>query len=238
MHALFFGVRKRFKRGIRLYVLTTLRCNYNCEYCSNRFYNGKMIRVDKELNVDGWVNKILSFPVPVREVVISGGEPMLRDDFAALVNELTLRGYFVTVQTNLSIPKRAAELKKSSRLRISATWHPSRCEYTTFNYHKMHFKGFRVDVTCPGKTNETGVKIHNKTRIYSPSEASENCLDIQRFVFAPNGMLFPSFRDMHEYYNFGEKDLHELNRLERMVLEFNTIAKDCEIYANKATEAA
>lgn len=220
MHALFFGLRKRIKPGIRVYILNTLRCNYDCEYCSNQFYNGKLIEVHDEIDADNWIEKIKSFPVKVNEVVISGGEPMLRNDFADLVNGLVLSGYFVTVQSNISVVKRAAELKKSSRLRISATWHPSMVGAGEFLYFLKHFKGFRVDVTCPEKNNGE-IKIHNKTRVYAPSESDEYCLGVNRFVFAPNGMLFCSFNAMHKVLNENRFDFKKLERLEDISKRYN-----------------
>jgi hypothetical protein len=147
-----------------------------------------------ELSLRSWKKIIDIFPVRVREVVISGGEPFLFSVLPRLVNYLIEKKYFVTIQTNLTLTKQVYEINASSRLLISATYHsPMRIAQFEENLNEFRALGHRVIVTNP---EQSEVETHRKTEIYDIDQAGEMCFDIPRLVIAPNGHLFYNFRSM------------------------------------------
>ncbi len=141
-----YGLAKRMKRGIRLKIFPTFKCNLDCAYCGNDLGVGLDPIDRKTLDVDDWVDLIQSFPVRVREVVISGGEPTIYPGMVTFINKLLELGYFVTVFTNLT-NKYLINTNKSFRLRIYATFHGRHYDKNRFlsNYYAVT-KKHRVDV--------------------------------------------------------------------------------------------
>jgi MoaA/NifB/PqqE/SkfB family radical SAM enzyme len=79
--------------------------------------------VSSHSTLEQWKEFVKSFPVKIKEVTISGGEPTLYPDFVELVNWLLDEGYHVKVFTNLSGNAKLSELKRSYKLIIKATCH-------------------------------------------------------------------------------------------------------------------
>ena len=78
-------------------VIFTKGCNFNCEYCHNKYLLknniGKKIKV-KELI------KIINDNSLVDSLCITGGEPTLQDDLIDLCKELTKLGKYISIDTN------------------------------------------------------------------------------------------------------------------------------------------
>ena len=72
-------------------------CNLRCNYCDTKYAyeEGDFFTVDQLLG------KILQYPV--RNVEITGGEPLLQGDTIELAREIVKRGYKLLIETNGSL---------------------------------------------------------------------------------------------------------------------------------------
>jgi len=133
---------------------------------------------------------ISDFPVKVRKIVLSGGEPSLYYDYTKLTNELLKRGYFVTVFSNLAT-KKGLQVIKHSNIRICATHHQE-CSRDTWDENlKLYRLKYRVDVDLfPDddiKTSNSHVKAINTMGM----TGSQICFYEKAFGFSPEGKLYP-----------------------------------------------
>src|SRR4051812_1241853 len=78
-------------------VATNLTCNQNCTYCTARqpsedpaFVRGAAVRARLKEAVDAGA----------REIVLTGGEPTLRNDLAAIIAQAKTLGVSVVLETN------------------------------------------------------------------------------------------------------------------------------------------
>ncbi len=69
-----YAIRKRFKRGITLTIALTWKCNLMCPKCALAC-DGEMPK-DTSESID-WTEYIKSFPVKIREIYLTRGEPHL-----------------------------------------------------------------------------------------------------------------------------------------------------------------
>lgn len=189
----FYGIRKLFRRGIRLYLLPTFRCNLDCSYCSNDLLIGRR-PVSTELYFDDWRKILSNFPLKIREIVITGGEPFLYRQIAELIDYCT-NNYFVSVRTNGTF---TCDLQRSSKLIINPTYHaPVDVEKFKRNISIFRQAGHLVIVTNP---EGAAVETYRKTEIHNFDQAGEMCFDIPRLTLAPNGRLFYNFRTMFQWF--------------------------------------
>lgn len=88
-------------------------CNLRCDYCDSKY------SYDKEEQCEEMTAKELLEYVQqqgVRNVTLTGGEPLLQTNIKELVLQLTINGYHVEIETNGSLPiKELAELPYSYR---------------------------------------------------------------------------------------------------------------------------
>ena len=71
-----------------------------------------------------WLKYVKTFPVRVREVVLSCGEPSIWPEIVELADSLLDEKYFVMIYTNL-MNTRLLNIQPNRRLRILATYHQS-----------------------------------------------------------------------------------------------------------------
>lgn len=81
----------------------TARCNFNCKMCYVHLQNSREL-IAKELTADQW----LALASDARDMgmiflLLTGGEPFLREDFPYLYTELIKMGIMVSVNTNASL---------------------------------------------------------------------------------------------------------------------------------------
>lgn len=91
----------------------TPRCNFNCKMCYVHLDKDEADRRGKELTADEWldiaregVKKGMLF------LLLTGGEPLLRDDFPYLYTELQKMGLMVSINSNGALVDRHIELFK------------------------------------------------------------------------------------------------------------------------------
>lgn len=75
-------------------------CNLDCSWCDTQYARGDD---GEEMTIESILSKVESCDTKV--VCVTGGEPLLHQkDALHLINKLLDRGYFVSVETNGSIP--------------------------------------------------------------------------------------------------------------------------------------
>lgn len=76
-------------------------CNLQCSYCDTRWSNCRTARADmmRVQQLTEWVSH-----TGVRNVTLTGGEPLLQEDIGSLIQSLMQGGYRVEIETNGSVP--------------------------------------------------------------------------------------------------------------------------------------
>ena len=82
----------------------TARCNFNCKMCYVHLAGDQAKLREKELTADQW----LSIASAARDMgmiflLLTGGEPFLREDFPYIYRELIKMGMMVSINTNASL---------------------------------------------------------------------------------------------------------------------------------------
>ena len=172
-----YGLRRRLVRGDSLLLFLTFRCTLNCDYCALKYIDGKYPQCS-ETTISHWKRIVKSFPRKIKEIKITGGEPMIMTYFDEFVNWLLDEGYFVLVITNLSIKR---NIKKSDRLLFSATHHES-----AKVFHSDYYKNYRVKIDKIGSTKDLCYR-----------EYGDTC---EGFMYSPEGRLFTQVNEMYEEY--------------------------------------
>jgi hypothetical protein len=214
-----YGLRKRLRRGKRIKILLTYRCTLDCDYCTNLAASGTKPKCE-EIRLPEW-KRIISLIPNVREVVITGGEPMLHPDFVGLVDWLLESGKFVTVFTNLTMGRGMSISRDHQRnLRYAASYHRSflllHFQTHLSLYRKM---GFRVDVEeigtrmVPGSRTKDCLPCPDHWKHFSENPCGRNqlCRECVGDLM-PNGVLVRgSVLDMHRYAleKYGEEECSE-----------------------------
>lgn len=83
----------------------TLRCNLKCKMCMFRHGDEADSRLMKgELSSAQWEDLIKEmFDAGVLNILITGGEPLLRKDFCEIYESMYRRGFIITVYTNATL---------------------------------------------------------------------------------------------------------------------------------------
>jgi len=191
-----YGVLKRLRQGVRIYIYPTLRCNLKCKYCVNLFYNGER-PTSSEISWMEWMRIISDFPVFVREVVLSGGEPMLYSQYTELANAIVSSGRFLTVYTNLML-KKGLSVEPSVRIRLDASFHESVDSNLFLNNLQEYRKKFRVDTNEIEKNEIRGSVVKRKLQT---KKDIKSCLERRKFCFSPDGRLCLSLGEAYEHCN-------------------------------------
>lgn len=160
----------KLSRGASVTLTLSTRCTLHCPYCP-LMHEREEYPDDKweTCSMEEWQELIDKFPEWMSCVLISGGEPTLIKWLPEFVNWLLDSGRKVVIFTNLAVPTRFENIKKSSRLQIQATYHHEDLVTRFTNaYDKVTNYGHRVDATEIGN-NE---KILNFTT-YKPYITTE-----------------------------------------------------------------
>ena len=122
-----FGMTKRLRRGGRVTIFPSYKCNFDCWYCTLKVDG--VFPVNETLPLEKWQYFLTKFDEAtrdnngIREVILTGGEPTLLPYFTELVNWiLFIKKWHLTMFTNLTTNK-LLEIKPSLRLRVCATFH-------------------------------------------------------------------------------------------------------------------
>lgn len=184
-----YGLRRRLKRGDSLLCFLTFRCTLRCDYCAMKYIDGKWPH-SSETTLSHWKRIIKSFPRRIREIKITGGEPMLMPYFTELVNWLLDEGYFVLVITNLTIKR---DIKQSDRLLLVSTLHEGAYLPAWKKNLKFYLAKHRIKVD----EIERSVLKSSKTKDLCYREYGDTCTG---FIYSPEGRLFTHVNEMYENY--------------------------------------
>jgi len=154
-----------------------------------KYIDGKY-PVSPEMTLSDWKRIIKSFPRKIREIKITGGEPMLVSYFSELVNWLLAEGYFVYIISNTTIKK---EFNQSDRVMIRATYHQSADRDEWFEIHKWYKERHRIEVDEIDK----GILTTSSTKELCYREYGETCTG---FIYSPEGKLFTVVNEMYRSY--------------------------------------
>ena len=185
---------------VQLCIDLTYRCNLKCPYCAAQL-GGKGIPNVKEKTFEEWKEYILSFPVKVKEICFSGGEPTLYEDLPKLANWLLDTGRGVVLTTNLWKYQRIFEIQQSRKFIITAS------------YHKVD-DPIRFDKAYRQLAEDYQIKVReyeHKILPYSDLEVLNDNLDKpvytnKRFVVSPDAKIYVTCK---EYYIERAKGVNE-----------------------------
>ena len=184
------GIRGRFS-GTNLTIFVTWRCNLPCTYCSLLATAPNTRPVSEfELTADEWIEKVRKFPVKLRDIYITGGEPTLYKDTPKLINGLLALGYHVLVFSNLVKAEALLSVKPCRRFKIQATYHKcADIEKFKPRYEVLKEKGYRVGVD----------EFEYKSLPYSELKEFDNPerWKIPNFRYSPDGRLFSGVWDLY-----------------------------------------
>lgn len=205
-----YGLQKRLSRGVDLVIYLTFACNYKCSYCGLKmpisypdpvmaFPDGPMEKT--KLTVEGWKDFITNFPIKIREIKLTGGEPVFYNGFIQLSNWILEQGYFLHINTNLSTTYKLTHINPSSRLYIQATYHPSETPLSGFLYNQERVsEEHRVETQQIGKVVEQGMRKIPWSTMEDAKKTFKRTL-----VVAPDGAIYTSC------YNVVRANLKERN---------------------------
>ncbi len=86
--------------GIPTTFVRTSGCNMECDWCDTAYAQDS--ESGKDMTIDEIMSKVKANSV--NHVCLTGGEPLLQQDAIALVERLAKEGYFVSIETNGSLP--------------------------------------------------------------------------------------------------------------------------------------
>ena len=188
-----YGLIRRLRRGARLGIIVSFDCSLDCKYCllKNKQPN-RPPDPPGRYSAGKWLEFIRTFPIPVKEVWLSGGEVGIYPNFAELVNTLLMKRILVTVYTNGVDAEPFLNITPSKYLRFYMTYHKK----IDKNIKKLRAKGFRVDVT--------GFKEHHL--IDMPKQHRKDTIPadyLKPWVLrvGPDGTMFRNCLELVEHYH-------------------------------------
>ena len=191
-----YGILKRLKRGIRISIVPSWKCNLKCDYCILKT-SGKLKypqNSQKIKYIDYWKEYIKTFPMKIREITLAGGEPSLLPYFAEFTNWLLLQGYFVVIFTNLT-NKNIMRISPSVRLLIIATCHSCYDIKKFIDNYKAVSQKYRINV----------IEIGNRRLSFSikkplSHEKEAKVIKKNYLKVGPNGIIYRNCFDRNESF--------------------------------------
>jgi 2-iminoacetate synthase ThiH len=180
-----YGILHRIKTGITVGIMPTFRCNYKCTYCTTRF-NGNAPQA-QEVKLEDWIYILDNFPVKLKEVVFSGGEPTLVPYCALLINHLIGKRIQVAIFTNLS-NNVLMDVPPSPYFRIGATYHKQANIKAFVERYKVFKKaGYQITADEIGNPllQDYGIKSIPKEEI-TPDQVDEMKLNFKMLRIGPD----------------------------------------------------
>lgn len=119
-----YSILRKIIPGVKLSIVLSWKCSLKCSYCSQKLGGNKMPD-DPELKTVGeWIDYIKNFPLKIKEIQLTGGEPSIYSGIVKLANGILKEGYLLTIYSNLTNTK-LLNVNPSRRLRIKSTYHES-----------------------------------------------------------------------------------------------------------------
>jgi uncharacterized radical SAM superfamily Fe-S cluster-containing enzyme len=170
-----------FRRGVTIALVLTYKCNLDCPYCILKVPKG--VYPSSEVStLAEWKEFIKRFPVKIKEVYLSGGEPTLYPDFVELTNWLLDEGYHVKVFSNLLNINSLLKIQRSYRFIITSTFHTDK-EMFMRNYWIIKML-HRVDV------HELGIKRLQLDSLVMPLVNDPDKVGGYNFTITPDRKIY------------------------------------------------
>lgn len=191
-----YGFHASIRRGRRISLFLTMRCPLNCSYCSLRVGGFPLFADAKpnELNLDEWKLLLINLFrfMSVSEIIITGGEPTLRDDVSGLINFLLRMNKCVILHSNLWTDN-ALSVYRTNRFRILSTFHEDDSESRYLNQYAKYSK-YRINATEIEK-KELEVTTQKPFEIQGPEISGMT----DRFAISPDGHIFVRQKMMYKH---------------------------------------
>ena len=126
-----YGLIRAARRGTEIVIKPTLRCNLACDYCTAEHAGAACWAMPADDRpAFAWFEQFQQEIFPrhgrIRQIVVSGGEPLLYDEIVPLVRYLAVsRGIPTYIFSNLMLGT-LWSLGPSRRVKIKATFHEYR----------------------------------------------------------------------------------------------------------------
>ena len=153
--------RPVFDGRVRAYL--TLKCNLKCEFCVNTHVDGgRNLNAYPLLPPGDWINIFHSLK---RDIVITGGEPLLYPDLNKIITGVN-PGFDITIYSNMMVPLKGdlAWLKRK-KLFFYVSYHPSYgsdsvflTNIDTLNIHKVPYRIHAINVMGKEKLHQLCVE--------------------------------------------------------------------------------
>jgi len=212
IHIFYIELLDKFKIGVKVKIKYTMKCNLRCTYCSVTLPCGDRAEFEELTNAE-WLQRIDSFPMKIRKIIIVGGEPFFRKGIIELVEELTKRRILVKILTNLTY-KRIMELPRTPYLKLIATYH------TTCNLD--HFKAQYAQIRK--KYRILVYELIGTEKLIPDSKPLTLYEDVSSryyrrdFVIAPNGEYVMSLINLYRMTGKHKKYTEEFNEIKNDLL--------------------
>lgn len=122
----------------------TGRCNFNCKMCYIHDSNNAELK-KKELTTEQWMRIAdKAQQAGTLMLLITGGEPLLRDDFAEIYTYCKKLGFEISINTN-------ASLVDDGFIKLFKTYEPARINVTLYGANEMTYR----NITCRDGYYET-----------------------------------------------------------------------------------
>lgn len=201
MQLIRYGILRRMRRGIRLGIFPTYRCNLRCHYCTLYISDKKELHGiwpgANEVDLADWLDFIDNFPLKIKEIFVTGGEPSLVKYIDSLVRELLNRGYLVTVFSNLARVDCFIELPRSPRLRFVVTYHHGKTKKEAFmeKYRKLKSRKFnvRVEEIATQELRDSMMK-----KLNTPKESQSREVERDTLRISPDLKIFCTCMEMYD----------------------------------------
>ena len=193
-----YGVRKRLKTGVRLKIFPTWYCNLGCSYCGNKLgreygpNNNAYVGVKTSQE---WIKYLSNFPLKIKEINFSGGEPTFLKGFSNLCNWILGRKYLLMIYTNLTYISPLLSIKESDKLLIYTTYHKGfDADCYASHYAKVKIKHRIVVNEIEKKTLE----ITDQVTPFGCTVATAKIVNKNYLFIAPDGAIYRNCYDVVE----------------------------------------
>ncbi|MEM0021597.1 MAG: GTP 3',8-cyclase MoaA [Fervidicoccaceae archaeon] len=211
-------LRDRFGRCVDSYrLVVTTRCNYACIFCHREGITGAGRNELLTPQDYGFLTKV-SIGLGIKSYKITGGEPLMRDDIAEIVKEISSEGGDVTMTSNGSLLSvKAKDLADGGLKRINVSVHSLRKEtyaYLTGGSRSLDIvlRGIRlaIDYGIKVKLNFILMRSNREELPQLINFAAGIGADMNIIELIPLGTPLPVYNREHEKFDGLERILVEL----------------------------
>lgn len=204
-----------------LRIFPTLKCNYNCDYCSINYKESNTKY--KEIPVKDWLKFLNETDFSNRLVddfnmIITGGEPTLYKDFVELINGINHK--VVIIYTNLSHKAFLELMKLDKKVYISPTFH------SVQEYKRLEEAALKSWLDRLLKLKSHGHIVHNP---HVPNTGAEYLKKLPNYILKTNIEGVHNGVYHNPYVNECRIDKKETRQVKCMTTEF-VIAPTGDIY--------